>query len=117
MIGVRFQHLDWSGANRRGTSPVGDDDLLAQGYMVRATRMSMDMAMLDLMYGISENLTVTVSPQYVWNRMTMVGIDPMGGMGGSMPLGEVARERFHGFGDTLASASVRLARSEHLGAH
>src|SRR5579875_1509728 len=70
MIGVRFQHFAWSGANRDGTRSVSDEDLLAAGYMMRAKSMSMDMAMLDLMYGVTENLTVTVSPQFVWNRMS-----------------------------------------------
>jgi hypothetical protein len=41
----------------------------------------------------------------------------MAGMDGSMALGEVAKEKFHGFGDTLASASLRLAHREHFGAH
>src|SRR4051794_12881603 len=66
MIGVRFQHLDWGGTNRRGTRKLGDEDLMDAGYMMRATSMTMDMAMVDLMYGISDSLTVTVSPQYVW---------------------------------------------------
>lgn len=117
MIGLRFQHFDWGGANRQGTHKVGDQDLLDAGYMMRAKSMAMSMAMLDLMYGVTDNLTVTLSPQYVWSRMTMVGIDPMGGMDGSMPLGEVTGEKFHGFGDTLASASLRLVHREHFGAH
>jgi hypothetical protein len=117
MIGIRFQHFDWGGANRHGTSRLSDAELLAAGYMMRAKSMTMDMAMLDLMYGLTENLTVTLSPQYVWNRMTMVGIDPMGGMDGGMTFGDTARESFHGIGDTLASASLRLARTKYLNAH
>jgi hypothetical protein len=117
MIGLRFQHFDWNGANRHGTNELSDADLLASGYVMRAKSMTMDMAMLDLMYGITDKLTVTLSPQYVWNRMTMVGIDPMGGMNGGMAIGETSSESFHGIGDTLASASLRLARSEHLNAH
>jgi hypothetical protein len=117
MIGLRFQHFDWSGATRQGSHAVSDTDLLADGYMMRATSMHMDMAMLDLMYDITDSLTVTLSPQYVWNRMKMVGIDPMGDMDGGMMLGETARESFHGFGDTLASASFRLARSDRFNAH
>jgi len=117
MIGIRYQHFGWSGANRHGTDSVSDGDLLAGGYMMRAKSMAMDMVMLDLMYGITEKLTVTLSPQYVWNRMTMVGIDPMGGMDGGMTLGEVGKESFHGFGDTLASASLRLARNDRFNAH
>jgi hypothetical protein len=117
MIGVRFQHFDWNGANRQGTTNVTDANLLNAGYMMRAKSMTMEMAMLDLMYGITDNLTVTVSPQYVWNGMTMVGIDPMADMNGGMPFGQVAKESFRGFGDTLASASLRLARGDYVDAH
>jgi hypothetical protein len=117
MIGVRFQHFDWGGTNRHGTRKVSDEDLFDAGYMMRAKSMTMDMAMLDLMYGVTDNLTLTVSPQYVWNRMKMVGIDPMGGMDGSMAFGEVDKETSGGFGDTQASASLRIARSEHVSVH
>ena len=60
MIGVRYQHLDWGGANRHGTDKLSDEELMDAGYMMRATSMTMDMAMVDLMYGISDDLTVTV---------------------------------------------------------
>lgn len=110
MIGLRYQHFDWSGANWHGTQAVSDQELLDAGYMMRAESMAMDMAMLDLMYGVTEHLTVTVSPQYIWNRMRMVDLDPMG-------MGGVDREATSGVGDTLASASLRLARGEHVGAH
>lgn len=117
MAGLRYQHFEWSGAYRQGAHSLGDADLLADGYMMRARSMHMDMAMLDLMYGISDALTVTVSPQYVWNRMTVVGIDPMGAMNGGMMVGETARASTHGFGDTPVAASFRLKRGEHLNAH
>jgi len=109
MIGVRFQHLDWHGANQHGTHKVSDEDLMAAGYMMRAKSMSMDMTMVDLMYGISDDLTVAISPQYVWNRMKMAGTDPMDPMSDRMSS--------HGFGDTLASASLRLARGDKVGVH
>jgi hypothetical protein len=111
MIGVRYQHLDWHGANRHGTHKVNDEELVDAGYMMRAKSMTMDMAMVDLMYGISDSLTVTVSPQYAWNRMKMVSIDPMDGMD------EADKETTHGFGDTLAAASLRLAMSDRFKAH
>ena len=110
MIGVRYQHFDWNGANRHGIHSASDEDLIDAGYMMRARSMAMDMAMLDLMYGITDNLTVTLSPQYVWNRMKMVDLDPMAMDG-------VDEETTHGFGDTLASASLRLTQAENVGAH
>jgi len=110
MIGVRYQHFDWDGANRRGTHKVSDEELMDAGYMMRATSMTMDMAMVDLMYGVTDDLTLTVSPQYTWNRMTMVALDPMMSM-------DAEKMKTDGFGDTLASASYRLAQSEHINAH
>jgi len=109
MIGARFQRLDWGGANQHGTHKVSDEELMDAGYMMRAKSMTMDMAMIDLMYGISDNLTVTLSPQYVWSRMKMGGTDPMDPMSDRMTS--------HGFGDTLASASLRLAKGDHVSAH
>ncbi|HLO19335.1 MAG TPA: hypothetical protein VK192_02445, partial [Sphingomicrobium sp.] len=58
MIGLRYQHFDWSGANWHGTQAVSDQELLDAGYMMRAESMAMDMAMLDLMYGVTAHLTV-----------------------------------------------------------
>jgi hypothetical protein len=112
MVGVRYQHFDWDGANRHGTRKVSDEELMDAGYMMRAKGMTMEMAMLDLMYGVTDNVTVTLSPQYVWNKMKMVDLDPTGGM----MMGEV-EETTDGFGDTLASASFRLAKGEHINAH
>jgi hypothetical protein len=83
--------------------------------MMRAKRMTMDMAMLDIMYAPTDDLTLTLSPQYVWNRMTMVGIDPMDD--GPMTFGETMKESSEGIGDTLLSASLRLVRRPHLKAH
>ncbi|HEY1605917.1 MAG TPA: hypothetical protein VGF77_10005 [Allosphingosinicella sp.] len=117
MVGLRFEEDRFGGANQHGTGPVNDADLLAVGNMMRAKSMTMDMAMLDLMVGATDDLTLTLSPQYVWDRMTMVGIDPMGGMNGSMALGETQKSEVQGFGDTLASASFRLVRRPHLNAH
>lgn len=109
MIGVRYQRFDWHRANRRGADKLSDDELMDAGYMMRATSMTMDMAMVDLMYGVSDDLTLTLSPQYVWNEMRMVPLDAM------MP--DVGRMKTDGLGDTLASASFRLAQGEHLSAH
>lgn len=109
MVGLRYQHLDWGGANRHGTHALSNDELMDAGYMMRARTMTMDMAMVDLMYGVTDNITVTVSPQYVWNRMKMVGLDPLDPMTDKMSTS--------GFGDTLASASLRLAKGDRLGAH
>jgi hypothetical protein len=122
MVGIRLERSRSSGPLQSGTHTVGDEDLLMAGYMMRGKSMSMDMVMLDLMYAPSDQVTLTLSPQYMWNRMKMVGLNgPMISMGsmssmGSMPMAEMD-ETTRGFGDTFAAASVRLVRRPHLKAH
>jgi hypothetical protein len=67
-----------------------------------------------------------VMPHYMWHRMDMLGIDPAAGAGGGhgghgaghvIPFGEIHPHSTEGFGDTLVSASYRLARGRGLRAH
>lgn len=132
MIGLRFERRRSSGDNVRGTERIADADIVAAGYSARTTSMEMDMVMLDLMYAPSDKVTLMVMPHYMWHRMEMVGIDPEagsggvgggaggghhGGHGGSVPFGETHEHAAQGFGDTLVSASYRLARSRPFSAH
>lgn len=137
MIGLRFERQVYSGTNRRGTEDIDDADVLAAGFTSRARRMQMDMVMLDLMFAPTDDITLMVMPHYMWHRMEMVGIDPAntgmamghgmshggatghGGHGGhgGIPFGEVHEHSTDGFGDTLVSASYRLANSSALRAH
>lgn len=119
MVGLRWQRFHSSGANRSGADEIADPAIVAAGYTVRATEMDMDMVMLDLMFAPSDNLTLMVTPHYMWHSMTMLGIDPAGTGGGhhSLPFGETMSHSTAGFGDTLVSASYRLARSNTFGAH
>ena len=126
MVGLRFERSRFSGANRSGTGAITDAEIVAAGYTVRTASMEMDMAMLDLMFAPNDRVTFMVMPMYMWHRMTMIGIDPMGGMGGghgghggghTLGFGETHSHGSEGFGDTLVSASYRLARSPRLGAH
>jgi len=86
----------------------------------------MDMVMLDLMYAPTHKLTLMVMPHYMWHRMEMLGIDPDAGAGGEhggdhgghgLPFGEAHAHSSEGFGDTLVSASYRLARQPGFAAH
>lgn len=112
MVGVRLERSRFGGASQSGTRAVSNEDIEMAGYMMRGKSMTMDMLMLDLMYAPSDSLTLTLSPQYVWNRMVMVGfpMDPM-----AMPMEMV--DESDGFGDTFAAASYRLADSPRLKAH
>ena len=127
MVGLRLERSRWSGANRSGTEALSDAAIAAAGYTARTASMEMDMAMLDLMFAPNDDLTLMVMPMYMRHRMTMVGIDPAGGAGGghgghggaghALGLGETHAHGIEGFGDTLVSASYRLARSPGFGAH
>ncbi len=108
-----------------GREAISDADILAAGYTVRAASMDMDMVMLDLMYAPNDKVTLMVMPMYMWHRMTMVGIDPMAGMGGmgghaghmTLGYGETHTHGSEGFGDTFVSVSYRFARKPGFGAH
>jgi hypothetical protein len=117
MVGIELERSRSSGLPKSGTHTVGDDDLMMAGYMMRDKSMSMDMVMLDVMYAPSDRVTLTLSPQYMWNRMKMVGLgNPMSPMGAAMPMAEMD-EATEGFGDTYVAASLRLLRQPHLKAH
>ncbi len=134
MIGLRLERSHHSGATQSGTETIADSAIVAAGYTARAQSMDMDMAMLDLMYAPNDKLTLMVMPMYMKHTMTMVGIDPAsmdpmdtgstGGMAGMDHTGHMTlgyrmthTHETKGFGDTLVSASWRLARSRRFGAH
>ena len=124
MVGLRFERMRYSGVNRSGTDAISDAAIVAAGYSVRTQSMEMDMAMLDLMFAPNDKVTLMVMPMYMWHRMTMLGIDPMAGAGGGhgghgtgLGYGMTHSHGAEGFGDTLVSASYRLASSPRLGAH
>ena len=136
MLALRYTHNRYSGANRSGTDRIPDADILAAGYATRAKRMDMDMVMLDIMYAPNDTITLMVMPHWMRHEMAMVGIDPansgmdMGhGMGDDMdmasghhhgheiPYGQTMTHTTSGFGDTLVSASYRLANARALKAH
>ena len=92
----------------------------------------MDMVMLDIMYAPNDKLTLMVMPHWMRHEMTMVGIDPVNtGMvmdhGGGptdhghnhagLPFGGTMTHGTEGFGDTLVSASYRLANTRDFKAH
>ncbi len=129
MLGLRYLHESSRGANRAGTRTISDADILASGYVSRASQMEMDMVMLDIMYAPNDNLTFMVMPQWMRHEMTMVGInsantgmDMMGGMDmsaghHSLAFGQKMTHSTQGLADTLVSGSLRLARSHGLNAH
>lgn len=128
MLGLRYSHQSYRGANQAGIDPIPDSEILAAGYSVRASRMDMDMVMLDIMYAPNDRLTLMIMPHWMRHEMTMVGIDPMNtgmDMGGmdmghahhGLAFGQTMTHSTDGFGDTLVSGSYRLARSPGFSAH
>jgi hypothetical protein len=126
LIGLRFERFRYAGPNEAGDDEIADPAIVAAGYSSRASAMTMDMLMLDLMFAPNDDITLMVMPHYMWHRMEMVGIDPAAGSGGghgghhgghAIPFGETHEHSTDGFGDTLVSASYRLARSAGFGAH
>ena len=129
MVGLRWMRENYGGANRSGTETLSDGEVLAAGFAVRASDMTMDMVMLDLMYAPSDNLTLMMMPMWMRHEMTMLGIDPMAGMdqtaggmhmdhgGHSLSPGATMSHAAEGISDTLVSASYRLARTGRFNAH
>lgn len=76
MFSYKFMHTDMSGL-RDGTSKVSVDNVIPMmgtkyGYMMAPTKMSMDMHMVMLMYGISDHLTLMGMTNYQDNAMDML---------------------------------------------
>ena len=97
MVNYKFMHVDMRGL-RDGTTdvpvsqatPVGNKPY---GYMMAPTRMTMDMNMLMIMYGITDRFTVMAMANYQDNTMEMVM---------NMGMGNMPMPNMHtsGFGDT-----------------
>src|SRR5690606_40618699 len=60
MIGLRLQRVRAAGTNQAGTDDIADADIVAAGYTVRVKSMEMDMAMLDLMFAPTDDITLMV---------------------------------------------------------
>jgi nitrous oxide reductase accessory protein NosL len=76
MVSYKFMHMNMNGL-RDGTSDVSVDKVIPMrgtkyGYMMAPTKMSMDMHMIMVMYGITERLTAMAMFTYIDNRMDML---------------------------------------------
>lgn len=68
MAAYRYKHQKQSGF-RNGRSTVSNNSVLGS-YGEAATEMDMGMHMFELMYGISNDLTLMVMPHYMQMSMT-----------------------------------------------
>jgi nitrous oxide reductase accessory protein NosL len=76
MASYKFMHTDMSGL-RDGTSNVSVDNVIPMkgtkyGYMMAPTKMTMDMHMVMLMYGLTDHLTLMGMTNYQDNAMDML---------------------------------------------
>lgn len=118
MVGLMWMHESYGGANRTGTTALTDAEVAAAGYAAKADAMTMDMAMLHVMYAPSDRVTLMVAPSWMRMGMTMQGLP--GGTGGShgghgalMP-GETMHHSTSGIGDTQFGAVLALSRRPAL---
>lgn len=121
MIGVMWMHEDYSGANRQGTAAVTDAAITAAGYAVKADTMTMDMAMLHLMWAPNDRVTLMLVPTWMRMGMTMKGLpagsSSMTPAGHSLMPGETMNHAAQGVSDTQFGALVSLSRRPALSVH
>lgn len=130
MVGYRYSWSTMDGDTLRGTRPVDDHEIrhnacLLPGEdpkahmthnhcMMKQSKMTMQMHMLDIMYAPTDWLTLMVMPQWMSMDMTMSPIDDdMGGMGGhghghDMHMGSHSHGT-DGIGDTIFGGLVKLS--------
>lgn len=89
MVGYRYEYSHFSG-NKNGTNSVSPQEMMAQ-YGETPLNMEMEMHMFEVMYGLTDNLTLMVMPQYM--KMDMFHASSHGG-------GHMHTHEVEGFGDT-----------------
>lgn len=115
MVGYRFMLSRDAGSMLRGTAPVGDAQLLSQGCggtvcYSAASRMSMRMHMLELMYAPRDGLTLMLMPQWTDMQMAVRGVNGAP----AAPLDVHVHNAPHdtgGLGDTVFAALLELAHT------
>lgn len=130
MLGFRYAGTFAEGSTRHGTHTVTDDVIAERGCAphacsMKATEMTMNMYMLDIMYAPTNWMTLMVMPMWMSHDMTMnplrttshdhggheEGHDDMGG-GAHADHGAHMGSHSHGvdgWGDTIFGPELRLA--------
>ncbi len=120
MIGLMWMHEDYGSANRTGTDPIDDAEIAAAGYAAKTDAMTMDMAMVHVMYAPSDHITLMLVPSWMRMGMTMEGLPGAAAnshSGHTMMPGETMSHAVSGIGDTQFGALVALSRRPQLSAH
>lgn len=106
MVAYQYRQHSMSGF-RDGTKKISTDSVL-NAYGEAAIDMQMDMQMLEIMYGVSDNLTLMVMPQYM--QMDMTHKSNHGG-------GHSHTHMVEGVGDTEVSGLYSIYNSNNNKAH
>ncbi|MCE2509879.1 MAG: transporter [Alphaproteobacteria bacterium] len=104
MLSYRFMHMKMEG-NRDGTDDLSTQQVLAN-FAVAPLRMTMDMHMFGLMYGVNDAMTAMVMLPYVEKSM-----DHVTGMGAFFTT------ESKGFGDVRLTGMVRLYETDRHRLH
>ena len=99
MLGYKFRFMRMDG-NRDGTDRKSEDDVL-QDFMVAPTDMTMEMHMVEVMYGVTDDLTLMVLLPY--KRLSMDHI---------IRIGARFTTESEGIGDVQAMGHYSLYRSD-----
>ena len=92
MVGYKFDYQHFTG-NKEGSSSVSPSNLFSR-YGEVPLDMTMEMYMFEIMYGLTDKLTLMVMPQYM--KMGMIHASSHGG-------GHMHKHEIEGFGDTELS--------------
>jgi hypothetical protein len=117
MLGLSWMHEDYRGANKRGSETISDAAIAAAGFTTRTQAMTMDMAMLHVMWAPSDRVTLMLMPSWMRMKMTMVGVAPGTGGHHALAVGETMAHTTSGISDTRAGALAALSRDPKLSAH
>lgn len=124
MLGYRYLTDEYRGLYK-GSRRITPEEAGMAGYSMVGKSMSMEMHMLDIMYAVSDRVTLMFMPMYMSMDMTMesAGSMQMAGMGHDMAMGGHmggAMTHSHGtsgWGDTNLSALIRLYESNGHSLH
>ena len=129
MVGYRFMHNSQSGSILGGSDPVNNTVLVnnacddfKNGCLLKPTKMSMDMHMLDFMYAPTDWLNIMLMPQLVSMEMDMSeALRPFADQSEENEIGghAGAKHTSDDIGDTVVTAMVKVLDTEshhvHLG--
>lgn len=104
MLGYKFMYMDMDG-NRDGTSRRGRREVLAD-FPVTPTDMDMYMQMLEIMYGVTDELTLMLMLQTIEVKMNHV-----------TRTGRRFKTKAEGFGDMILAANYTFYKKENETLH